>query len=55
MPVHINDVESTVDVQADSEPTSPRAEVVSDEVAERMRHERYQKDRERLHAEGYAD
>ena len=53
MPVHIDDLQSTVEVQGDS-PAAATTET-PDEVSERMRYEQHQRDRERLQAEGYAD
>lgn len=54
MPVHIDDLQSTVEIQHDEAPASA-PESQPDETTERARYERYQRDRDRLHAEGYAD
>ena len=53
MPTHIEDLQSTVEIQADREP--PATAPAPDETSERTRHERYQRDMDRLHADGYAD
>jgi hypothetical protein len=55
MPVHIDDLQSTVEIQADHEPMPSTGESTTDEVMERARHERYRCNLERLSAEGYAD
>jgi hypothetical protein len=55
MPVHIDDLHSTVEVQSDAEESVPTRASAPDELAERMREERDQRDRDRLRAEGYAD
>ena len=55
MPVQIDDVTTTVDVQGDREAMPSAPPPVSDELTERIRFERFQRDRERLRAEGYAD
>jgi hypothetical protein len=54
MTVHIDDLQTTVEVQPDQVP-SPAPESRPDEMTERARLERYQCDRDRLHAEGYGD
>lgn len=55
MPVHIDDLQSTVEIQADRDLAAAAPEPAPDETSERARHERYQRDMDRLHAEGYAD
>lgn len=55
MPTHIEDLQSTVEIEGDAEaPAAPPA-AVPDEMSERARQEGYRRDAERLHADGYAD
>ena len=55
MAVQIDELTTTVDVQGERESTPAAPPPMSDELTERIRYERFQRDRERLRAEGYAD
>jgi len=55
MSVHIKELKSTVEVDGEREHTVAAEPSTLDEVTQRARDERAKRDRERLHAEGYAD
>ena len=55
MPVHIGELQSTVQLEDEPIPAAVPAAEVDDEMTQRLRQEQQQRDRARLEAEGYAD
>jgi hypothetical protein len=55
VPVQIDEITTTVEVQGDAETAPAPPSQMVDEVAERIRQERFKRDSDRLRADGYAD
>lgn len=55
MPVEIDEITTMVEVHGEEDTAPAPAPQILDDAAERIRQERFQRDRDRLRADGYAD